>query len=235
MNENTKIIPKRLSIITSLILLFLFFVATPVFAWLNSEKVIAGYAPVSTISSLFIGAGHNEDIKYLYFDGIDAAEGDPEEPRYKYYVFCISGEFASYYKIQLAYTTNNQFSYDIFHATESSNPSGATVSYTTVGGDTYYYAIDGSAIVGHFLNSQTVDGELIANSDKHAETYGTYSYVNKYAEPLYWQTNSAIQGNVYGDFYHYYILRVNLGSKGENDRETDVICIAAKTSNSQGQ
>ena len=160
MNENTKIIPKRLSIITSLILLFLFFVATPVFAWLNSEKVIAGYAPVSTISSLFIGAGHNEDIKYLYFDGIDAAEGDPEEPRYKYYVFCISGEFASYYKIQLAYTTNNQFSYDIFHATESSNPSGATVSYTTVGGDTYYYAIDGSAIAGHFLNSQTVDGEV---------------------------------------------------------------------------
>lgn len=209
MNENTKIIPKRLSIITSLILLFLFFVATPVFAWLNSEKVIAGYAPVSTISSLFIGAGHNEDIKYLYFDGIDAAEGDPEEPRYKYYVFCISGEFASYYKIQLAYTTNNQFSYDIFHATESSNPSGATVSYTTVGGDTYYYAIDGSAIAGHFLNSQTVDGELIADSTKHSETYGTYSYVNKYAEPLYWQTNSAIQGNVYGDFYHYYILRVN--------------------------
>ncbi len=223
---------KRLSIVTSLILILLLFVASPVYAWLNTGKVLLAYAPVSTVSSLFIGAGHNEDIKYLYFDGIDAKD---QGERYKYYVFCISGEFAPYYKIQLAYTTNNQFTYDIFHATESNNPAGATVSYIAAeDGTTYYYTINGGAISGTYLNGQAVGGEYIADNTYHSDTYGSYNSVNKYAEPIYWQTSGLITGNVYDKFTHYYILRVYLGNKIDNDKETDVICIAAKTQSGSG-
>ena len=225
--ENTKQInTARLTTVTSMILMFLMFVTTPVYAWLNSSKTIASYIPISTASSLFIGAGHNDDIKYLYFDNVDTES----VATYKDFIFTISGEFAGSYKIQLAFTTNNQFTYDIFHANESTTPSASSVAYVAQGGTNYYYTINGAALSGTYMNMGS--SGVLANSSMHSQTYGSYNNVDKNAEPLYWQTSDSITGNVHGNFVHYYILRVYFNSKGVNDRETDVICIAAKSTSS---
>lgn len=231
-----KIIPSAVSVLVALVLL-----AASVFAWFLARKGLLSFAPVANPELLFIGAGHREfnavrheftddhfeDIRYLYFNGIDVEEGK----NYYDYVFCVYGSMVSGYKIQLAYTTNNQFTYQIFHANESPTTSEGAVAYTTHTDtpQTYYYNASGAAISGSFLNDQTVNGERIANSTKHAATYGAYDNVNKYGEPLYWQTSGTESGYLNGSFINYYILRVNINGKAVNDRETDVICIAVKS------
>ena len=212
-----------------------------VFAWLAARRSIVSYAPVATPEPLFIGAGHRdfdavnhkftddhfEDIRYLYLNGIDVEQ----DKDYYDYVFCVYGSMVPGYRIQLSHTTNNQFTYQIFHATESSVESEGCVAYTTHSDTptTYYYTVNGSAISGNYLNSTTVDGETLANNTRHYRTYGSYNDVNKYAEPIYWQTTGVEPGYSHGDFINYYILRVNINNKETNDRETDVVCFAAKS------
>ena len=104
------------------------------FAWWDlSRKEVASYVPIHAEDSLFIGAGHRdmendttEDIRYLYFGEMDA-NGDPYVDR----VFCICGKGVHSYKIQLAYTTNNPFTYELYHATESTTASEGAVLHTT--------------------------------------------------------------------------------------------------------
>lgn len=212
-------------------------IALPVYAWLAGEKQLAAYAPVSSPEALYIGAGHTdlsdnrfEDIRYMYFNGMDATDA---EHHYVDRVFCVYGKSVSGYRLQLAYTTNNQFSYQIYHATESSVESAGAVVYTTHDATpaTYYYSINGAALAGSYLNKTTVDGEDLATDAYHSATYGAYSRsnVSDYAEPIYWQTTAVEVGNARGNFVNYYILRVDMGDKTQNDRETDVICLAAKS------
>ena len=211
-------------------------IALPVYAWFVSDIRLAAYAPVSSPEALYIGAGHSdlahdsfEDIRYMYFNGMDATD----ENHYVDRVFCVYGKSVSGYRLQLAYTTNNQFTYEIYHATESTVGSNYDVAYTTHGETpaTYYYSTNGAAIAGSYLNKTTVDGVDLATDAYHTDTYDTYSRANvsDYAEPIYWQTTSVEAGNARGDFVNYYILRVWTGSKSQNDRETDVICLAAKS------
>ena len=227
-------------------------ISMPVYAWFAKQHELAAYAPVSSPEALYLGAGHTdlennqfEDIRYMYFTGLDLTNGI----RYDYRVFCVYGKAVEGYKLQLAYTTNNQFTYELFHAYESESE-GSVVSYLTHSSTptTYYYSLAyvssanpltvaaptnenpaSSAIAGTYLNKQTVGGEDLASGSLHSDTYGEYTKVNKYAEPIYWQTTSAIAGSLRGSFVHYYIIRVDKGSKAVNDRETDILCIAAKS------
>lgn len=214
---------------------------TLAFAWLAMRRNLLSYAPVASPELLFIGAGHREfdavnhkftdnhfeDIRYLYFNGIDV----DEEKEYYDYVFCVYGNMVAGYKLQLAYTTNNQFSYEIIPATESAVASVGATAYTTHTDPpaTYYYTATGSPLAGRFLNARTVGTETVADASLHTDTYGDYSNVHKYGEPLYWQTTGVEPGYTQGDFINYYILRVRVNDKALNDRETDVICIAAKS------
>lgn len=232
-----------------LVIFSLTVLGAPVFAWFSFNRIIGAYAPISKPEALYIGAGHRniennvftddyfEDIRYLYLDGIDVTSGRT----YYDYVFSVFGKAISGYKLQLAYTTNNQFNYAIYPATEyteaqynamSAADKEGAVGHTTHSDDpeTYYYKPSGNtALTGAFLNDQTVAGELLADTSYHSATYAAYNNVDKYAEPLYWQTTNAERGNPRGDFIHYYILRVYVNGKSDNDRETDVICIAAKS------
>ncbi|MBO4732934.1 MAG: hypothetical protein J5662_00505 [Clostridia bacterium] len=221
--------------------LILFVLTASVLAWFAIRRGALAYAPVANPEMLFIGAGHREfdsvnhtftddhfeDIRYLYLNGIDVTAGKS----YYDYVFCIYGTMVSGYKLQLAFTTNNQFEYEIYRANESSIDSVGAVPYTTHTDtpQTYYYTTNGGALAGAFLNDQTVGGEKIATNARHEITYGEYSNVDKYGEPLYWQTTYAENGYLNGDFINYYILRVKINGKVSNDRETDVICIAVKS------
>ena len=240
--QESRHIRNRLAVSALTLFLTLTMLVVSSFAWFGIVRLLAVYAPISKPESLYIGAGHRdfdsvnhmflsdhfEDIRYLYFNGIDVNE---EQDHYDY-VFCIFGKAISAYKLQLAYTTNNQFTYEIFRATESNVYSASAVAYTThtEPAETYYYSpASVTPLAGAFLNAQTVDGEVIATDLLHDDTYGSYDNVQQYAEPLYWQTSGTEPGNYRGDFINYYILRVNLNGKSVNDRETDVICIAARS------
>ncbi|MBR6051233.1 MAG: hypothetical protein IKP68_08545 [Clostridia bacterium] len=238
---------KKIFSIIAFIMAMILIVSIPVAAWFMTEKKLAAYAPISSPQSLYIGAGHihfavdpddtdeYEDVRYLYLDGIDV---DEEGIDYYDYVFCVYGKAIGSFKLQLAYTTNNQFTYEIFYATESTETSPGAVAYTTHGEtpSTYYYSIDSSnssPIAGRFLNDNNNDPDPpngLADNTMHTDTYGSYNNVNKYAEPIYWQTSDAIRGSIRREaFVRYFILRVNINGKTTNDRETDVICIAAKS------
>lgn len=207
-------------------------ISAATFAWYAVRAGTAAYVPVFSPEALYIGAGHRdidedtfEDIRYLYFNGLDA-EGEDHVDK----VFCVYGKGIGAYKIQLAYTTNNAFTYKIYHAAESQNYTAGAVEYIVHQAEAtaYYYTADGEEIAGTYLNKTEEDGRAIATNANHADTYGSYSNVQKNSEPIYWQTSSDQTGNVRGDFVNYYILRIYKNNKATNDRETDLLCIAAK-------
>ena len=196
------------------------------FAWLAPYKGLVSYAPISSPEALHIGAGNGDNVRYMRFDGLDVESNDDYFDK----VFCVYGSGVASYKIQLAYTTNNPFTYNIFHADQSDEYSAGAVEYVTneTTPRTLYYSVNGAAIAGTFLNKDDPE-DLIANDDLHDHTYGEYDEVQINAEPVYWQTASAETGNERRYFVNYYILRVYKNDKTSNDRETDVLCIAAKT------
>jgi len=202
------------------------------YAWYTVRAGLTNYAPVFSPEALYIGAAHRdldsdtfEDARYLYFSGMDAEGAD-----YVDKVFCVYGKGIGAYKIQLAYTTNNPFTYVLYHANESetNDSPGAVEHIVHHEAKAYYYSASGEAIAGSFLNRTIEGGVGIATDAKHEETYGSYDEVQKNAEPIYWQTSSSETGNSRGGFVNYYLLRIYKNGKATNDRETDVLCIAAK-------
>lgn len=218
--------------------------ALPVLSWFARGKQLLAYAPITSPEALYIGAGHRdtvngtfEDIRYLYFNGIDANDADG----WSDYVFCVYGTAISGFNLQLAFTTNNQFEYEVYVASESPTPTANTlVDYQAHDEEQthYYYEIDqevnsGNPVAGSFLNLDAVEyanNDLyLANNSRHASAYGLYGNVNRFAEALYWQTDSPIAGDSTGEFVVYFILRVKTNGKTSNDRETDILCISAKS------
>lgn len=199
------------------------------YAWLSSNKGLVSYAPISSPEALHIGAGHGDNIRYMRVDGLDVSG----EATYFDKVFCVYGSGVENYKIQLAYTTNNPFTYSIFRANQSDVSSAGAVEYVTneTTPRTFYYSVnkvndeDDELAMTHILNI-TVDEET---KTTYELTYGDYDKVQTNAEPIYMQTTSAETGNARGDFVNYYILRVYKNGKTSNDRETDILCIAATT------
>lgn len=242
--------------ITAFILVLTLMASVTAFAWLFESKMLGAYAPISSPESLYIGAGHSElenyrfeNIRYLYFYGIDANNAD----QYHDYLFCVYGKGIYHYQLQLSYTTNNQFTYELYRANEyTSQPEGYCLSYTMHSDpfETYYYTMrsdEGSdpvtytPLAGDFLNEDQVNSEfqLAKDGDTYYDlTYingenSSYQNVNQFARPLYWQTTNAEEGNRDDVFANYYILRIKVNGR-INDRETDVICISAKSVSSSG-
>ena len=228
-------IRKRNKIISILLVTALVIVsvgAIPTLAWFYGYKQMAVYIPISAPESLYIGTGQEEDIRYLYFSGIDVTD----EAEHKDYVISVSGEGIASYKIQIGSTTNNQFTYSLYMATTAASNEPDVVKYVPADSSlstTYYKTSGGAAIAGCYLNEQAAE-EILANPAGvyHNSTYGSYTSVQKYAEPLYWQTleSRIVAAEDRSRFVHYYILRVGWDrtKRNKNDRETDVICIAAK-------
>ena len=158
--------------------------------------------------------------------GIDVTDPDITK---KDFVFCVySEETVGSYKIQLAHTTNIDFTYTIYKASESEAAETGGVVYVDKYNTKHYYKKD-TELLGAYLNQ---DGETkIANDTLHDKSYGTYSSVQKNAEPLYWQsTESITPTTATGEkgFVDYYILEVSW-ENGEvpNDKETDMVYITA--------
>ena len=133
---------KKTEVVIAISLTIVTLIAIPVYAWYSNQRKLADLERVDTPTKLFITAAH-DDIKYLTLTDIQVTGGDTK----KYYVFCVSGKSASYYHLQLAYTTNNQFEYFIYPAKQVQSNADYLASHTAhdeYGNEsmTYYYAID---------------------------------------------------------------------------------------------
>lgn len=159
---------------------------------------------------------HVSDLYLLGPDGtntgaLNLGSIDVSAPGSETYAFGVKSNLEKY-RFQLAYTTNIPFSYSIHPAKLTS---GGTYNTThTEGGITFYY--DTQAVPGDFLNRP---GDRIANDTRHSITYNDYSKVQKYAEPVYWQSDDVERV----DTIDYYILEVTWTESLPNNKETDMI------------
>ncbi len=216
--------------------------SVPVAAWFYSGRRVAAVASVSMPSDIRISAANAENIIYLDLAGInveDTSRSDGGGYYYKDFTFTVSGSDISYYNLQLAHTTNNQFVFEVYHAVTGTSVDYDVIYISKEGptlGQNFYYKTTGGALSGSYLNAS---GSIGRTDDNYYDmTYGsTYEYVNTYAVPMYWQTSPNVPakdltGNPNKEeFQDYYILRVKWDAQRValgNNRETDIVYIAAK-------
>lgn len=227
MNKKRKKVSVR-GLMTVAIFVNTAFILTMVaYAWFTNQRSIHTITRVNSPTSLCIGAGAKEDSANIDMGGIDIT--DPAEK--KNFVFCVfSDDSAGNYKIQLTHTTNIDFTYKIFKAEESLTAPviGESVVYTDVSGTEHFYLKGNTAISGGYLNLDA-DDNTIADDSLHNKSYDDYEFVQKNAEPLYWQNTDPIEHQASElSFVDYYILEVSWDStKVSNDKETDIVYITA--------
>lgn len=246
---------KKEQLVVSVLLTITLLVITPTYAWFSTRKQAATMAKINSPAKLSIKSGYNEDIIQFEMSGIDVGNGS--ERGYQDFVFCVEGEDVSRYNLQIAHTTNINFTYTLYRA-HSDN--GGTVEYRDADQVVHRYSkaaefIDSENLnaYGGYINAVEVDGRLIANSNYTEKSYSDINYsdgsgnnhVQYYAEPLYWQTKASIQANALDDgtiayneytgeenkFLNYYVLEVSWGDDDipeGNSKETDLIYITAQ-------
>ena len=238
---------KKFRVIELLLMIaLLLFGATSIYGWFVNDTHVDAIAKTSNPTAIFIGAGYQEDIMYLDLSDIDVKVANSYEENnvtyfYKDFVFCIKGLNVDTYKLQLAYTTNNQFVYEIYPAYESNNANEANVkgkvtylTHTTPSTNKYYYVANSTnrlTLTEGYLNA---NGSVGRTDDRYyTQTYGTYSYVQTNAVPIYWQSG-LLEGSTldHSEFCNYYFLRVSWTGNRENNKETDIIYITAKNMSS---
>ena len=231
--------------ILALVILVILGAAVSVRAWFYSDRNVVTISEISNPTIISINAGNAEDVRYIDLGRIDVSASDEQGQYYKDFVFCVTGINITWYKLQLAYTTNNQFRYEIYKAglwDGNGDRPAASVLYTVNVGDgtvvpgsaQYYYKTEAAPIAGEIKNLDTsVTDEILAltGDEYYDKTYGNesgnYNIRHKNAVPLYWQSNETLEGNT-SNFCNYYILRVIWTAESKNDKETDIIYISAR-------
>ena len=226
MNKKSDIKPGIMRTVNAVVLLALTLTAAvTAFAWFTNERKLDTITRINSPVALTIGAGAKEDSSNIDMGGIDISDASGK----KSFVFCVySDESVGKYKIQLAHTTNIAFTYTIYAANEGETALPDSVVYVDRSDVSHYYTKSG-ALSGGYLNMDENTG--IANGTYHEKTYGAYGsqFVQKNAEPLYWQSSPAITPAAAGNmFTDYYILEVSWDSdKVTNNKETDMVYLTA--------
>lgn len=196
----------------------------PTLAWLSHQRSLQTVTRVSSPNAM-IGAGDVRPIMELDLSDIDVS--DPKG--YKDVVFCVYCASRVSYKLQLAHTTNIGFTYSIYSA-EKDGTGPNTVNYL---GNSYSFNA-GDPVKGNYLNlSEETD---LATEDLHLTTYNDYSYVQKNAEPLYWQAPGKLP-DTKGDkgyYVNYYVLRISWDNTAQNNKETDLVYLMAESETTEG-
>lgn len=244
---------EKIKILIASLLTLTVLIAVPVLAWFSNQRRIATMAKINSPAKLSIRSGYSEDIIHFQMSGINVGSGSSagSQP----FVFCIEGEDITNYKIQVAHTTNIDFTYKVYKA--HSNPEGEVVYVDESGTERRYskseeFVTDPtSPCYGDYINGDTVGGRIIANNHYTEKSYDADEHLQKYAEPLYWQTITAIDAfgvdehdvsyNEYASFHpdepterkflNFYILEVSWSADtfpNGNDKETDLIYITAQ-------
>ena len=105
--------------------------ALPVVAWFSYQRGIVKLQKIQSPNTLVLSAAHREDCVNFEINGINADENmldgnndpitennKPKKITHKDYVFAVSGTAVDKFTIQLAYTTNNPFTYEVYAADE---------------------------------------------------------------------------------------------------------------------
>ena len=204
-------------------------------AWFFRQRELDTLSWIKTPMVLNIGSGKNNDIAKLDMGSIDATEGD------RYYVFCVYGKPVDNYSLQLAYTTNIPFYYDVYRADDKHKGS----IQLTYNGEKFYYNESDQVIAAKPLSILSADE--IKKHQRHSLSYGDEKgnnpvkdeKVQKNAEPLYWLASTRngvslmkpenIMTDEKGDKYFcdYYVIRVHWeAEKVSNNKETDMIYLS---------
>ncbi|MBQ9870157.1 MAG: hypothetical protein IJM32_10915 [Ruminococcus sp.] len=201
------------------------------FAWFSNKKQVATIAKINSPAKLSLKAGNQEDIINFKMAGIDVTKGSSKD-----FVFCVEGEDISKYSIQLAHTTNINFTYTIYRATETNDTT--KVEYTLEGTDQKVYYDKTALLSGAAVNESTdtvVNSRKLGNTSYQIKSYDDDDTRQKFAEPLYWQSVAITANESPYDynsaeraFVNYYVLTVSWGEDVTNDKETDMIYLTAQ-------
>lgn len=246
MNENEKELTQnkikrtlKIRILVTSFLILLLGTCITTYAWLYFERRAIAVKEIADPTAINISAGNQENYMYIDLSGIDLYDGT-----YKDFVFGISGTNINTFQMQLSFTTNNQFTFEVYRATEGAVPGGVTaistvyyITHESTPRTLTYYTTEARKLSGTLVN-QKGDENLGKNKtdstgdpkNYYQNTYGTYDNVDKYAIPLYWQINDIAPENVENHaFCNYFILRVKWDSENRtNNKETDILYISAK-------
>lgn len=237
---------KKIQLISACLLSISIMVALPVYAWFTNVRQASTVAKINSPAKLSIKAGKAEDIVQFKLSGIDV--GDDETAGSRDFVFCVEGEDISSYNLQLAHTTNIDFTYTLYKA--HTDPNGDAI-YTDSEGHIQKYAkgFEFTTTYGDYINKDTdgASGRKIGNDEYTLKSYDNDEQKQKFAEPLYWQTKSPIDANdndnkipcnEYNSLYNvtddkkflnFYVLNVSWAAGAvTNDKETDILYITAQ-------
>lgn len=248
MKNKVKKIKKKTMLLFTLAATGLILVGVIVYAWFFYKRQLDTLTWIKTPIRLEIGSGNNHDIAYLDMGSIDA---DTTEHSMNY-VFCVYGEPIDMYSLQLAYTTNIPFYYEVYRAqlstseqTTSGNIVNVPFTYTDNSGEhteNFTYDKSSTPVISAKPLSKMDEAEItkhqshnLSYGDENGQNAVDRSRVQKNAEPLYWLANEnnldvlnpKNKGkNAFGGdcFCDYFVLHVSWKPNTvSNDKETDMV------------
>lgn len=176
-------------------------------AWLRYERSLQTVTLIH-VSDLEL-TGPNEGNKST---AINLREIDLNKKNY--YVFGVKSIYSVQYKVQLAYTTNVPFIYNIYKATESDiQPSSEVFTQE----NNKYYSLGDSLTLEK--KAQTIDF-----------SYDKYANVHSKAVPQYLQSTDVLQTTP--EKIQYYILEISFTDNvtaADYNKETDMIYLTVGT------
>lgn len=248
MKDKVNKIKKKTVLLFTLAATGLILVGVIVYAWFFYKRQLDTLTWIKTPIRLEIGSGNNHDIAYLDMGSIDAdTQGHSMN-----YVFCVYGEPIDMYSLQLAYTTNIPFYYEVYRAklstssqTTSDNIVTVPFTYTDNSGEhteNFTYDKSSTPVISAKPLSKMDEAEItkhqshnLSYGDENGQNAVDRSRVQKNAEPLYWLANEnnldvlnpKNKGkNAFGGdcFCDYFVLRVYWDENTvSNDKETDMV------------
>ena len=214
------------------------------YAWFYMRREMSTVAWIKAPIVLNIGAGDNHAIQYLDMGNIAVGEGTAG---FKDYVFCVYGKPVDNYSLQLAYTTNIAFHYDVYRAELVENGSGE-VTFESPGNKETFNIVDkkNPVISGLSMNEikakaqngspSQYQSHALSYGDKKKENIVDKNKVQYNNEPIYFLAeengvkvmkprNISKENN---DFLDYYVLRVSWkAGEVHEDKETDIVYLTA--------
>ena len=208
------------------------------YAWFYTQREMSTAAWIKAPVVLDIRAGNNQDIKYLDMGNIDVGETEG----YKDYVFCVYGKPVDNYSLQLAYTTNIAFHYEVYRADLSDN--GDIVFQSPENSARFKRVNDIPVIIGLSMNEIKAQKLSPSQYQSHALSYGDEkkenivdkAKVQANNEPLYFlaeengvkvmKPRNILNNNT--DFLDYYVIHVSWkAGEVHEDKETDIVYLTA--------
>ena len=227
--KNRKLILSGAALVISALLLVVSY------GWFYVQREMTTTAWIKAPIVLDIRAGNNQDIKYLDMGNIEVGEGKAGS---KDYVFCVYGKPVDNYSLQLAYTTNIAFHYDVYRADLVEDGLG-TVFFESPNNKATFNTVGNPVISGLSMNEIKEKNESPTKYQSHALSYGDEkkanivdkSKVQDNNEPLYFlaEENGVkvmrprnIIKNEY--FIDYYVIHVSWkAGEVHEDKETDIV------------